>query len=43
MKKSVITLTLILALVGCDDASKAIDEAQAAANKAVDHRQDLKH
>lgn len=39
MKKSVITLTLMLALVGCDDASKAIDEAQAAANKAVDSLQ----
>lgn len=39
MKKSAITLTLMLALVGCDDASKAIDEAQAAANKAVDSLQ----
>lgn len=36
MKKSLITLTLMVALVGCDDASKAIDQAQSAANKAVD-------
>lgn len=36
MKKSVITLTLTLALVGCDDASKVIDQAQEVANKAVD-------
>ncbi|EJL7929661.1 hypothetical protein NM092_003658 [Vibrio cholerae] len=39
MKKSVITLSLMFALVGCDDASKAIDEAQSAANKAVDSLQ----
>jgi beta-glucosidase/6-phospho-beta-glucosidase/beta-galactosidase len=36
MKKSVMTLTLTLALVGCDDASKVIDQAQEVANKAVD-------
>ncbi|EMQ5281531.1 hypothetical protein WHA53_003646, partial [Vibrio cholerae] len=32
-------LTVMIALVGCDDATKAIDEAQAAANKAVDNLQ----
>lgn len=32
-------LILMTALVGCDDASKAIDEAKAAANKAVDSLQ----
>ncbi len=36
MKKSLISLTVMFALVGCDDASKMIDQAQAAANKAVD-------
>ncbi|HCG7231341.1 TPA: hypothetical protein NJ351_004516 [Vibrio parahaemolyticus] len=39
MKKTVMALTLMLALVGCDDASKAIDQAQAAANQAVDSLQ----
>ncbi|GHW18058.1 putative lipoprotein [Vibrio cholerae] len=37
MKKSLMVLTMLVALVGCDDATKAIDEAQAAANKAVDN------
>ncbi|MVE90261.1 hypothetical protein D6U63_19285, partial [Vibrio cholerae] len=32
-------LTVMIALVGCDDATKAIDGAQAAANKAVDNLQ----
>ncbi|EJL6880607.1 hypothetical protein FG135_18615 [Vibrio cholerae] len=39
MKKSLMVLTVMIALVGCDDATKAIDEAQAAANKAVDNLQ----
>lgn len=39
MKKTLMALTLLVALVGCDDATKAIDEAQAAANKAVDNLQ----
>ncbi|TXZ69961.1 hypothetical protein FXE20_18455, partial [Vibrio cholerae] len=39
MKKSLMVLTVMIALVGCDDATKAIDEAQAAANKAVDSLQ----
>ncbi|ELE5880829.1 hypothetical protein V9J54_003520 [Vibrio cholerae] len=45
MKKSLMVLTVMIALlVGCDDATKAIDEAQAdeaqaAANKTVDSLQ----
>ncbi|HDZ9270925.1 TPA: hypothetical protein RUZ20_003497, partial [Vibrio cholerae] len=39
MKKSLMVLTVMIALVGCDDATKAIDEAQVAANKAVDNLQ----
>ena len=29
-------MVLAMALTGCDDASKAIDQAQEAANKAID-------
>lgn len=39
MRKTLIALGLALGLVGCEDASKAIDEAQAAANQAVDSLQ----
>ncbi|MCR9422706.1 hypothetical protein [Vibrio sp. RM-69-4] len=39
MKKTLMVLIMMTALVGCDDASKAIDEAKAAANKAVDSLQ----
>ncbi|NLS14420.1 hypothetical protein HGP28_16190 [Vibrio sp. SM6] len=40
MKKTVITLTLLLALAGCEEASKAVDKAQEAANSAVDSMQE---
>ncbi|MGF1723461.1 hypothetical protein [Photobacterium nomapromontoriensis] len=40
MKKYITALLLVTALAGCDDASKAIDQAQEAANKAVDTMQD---
>ena len=36
MKKTISTMVLAMALAGCDDASKAIDQAQEAANKAID-------
>ncbi|WP_028022467.1 hypothetical protein [Enterovibrio calviensis] len=36
MKKSITAMVLLFALTGCDDAAKAIDQAQDAANKAVD-------
>ena len=36
MKKYVTALVLVAALAGCEDATKAIDQAQEAANKAVD-------
>ncbi|NNN70954.1 hypothetical protein [Vibrio sp. 3-2(1)] len=39
MKKTLMVLIMMTVLVGCDDASKAIDEAKAAANKAVDSLQ----
>ncbi|MBF4336844.1 hypothetical protein [Vibrio anguillarum] len=39
MKKTLMVLIMMTALVGCDDASKAIDEVKAAANKAVDSLQ----
>ena len=38
-KKLLVPLLFAVALVGCDDASKAIDKAQNAANKAVDMAQ----
>ncbi|MGB1321525.1 MAG: hypothetical protein ACPG5L_11385 [Vibrio gallaecicus] len=40
MKKYIPAAILVTLLVGCDDASKAIDQAQEAANKAVDSVQD---
>lgn len=36
MRKTILTLGLVTALFGCEDATKAIDEAQAAANKAIE-------
>ncbi|HAS6347375.1 TPA: hypothetical protein I7241_05290 [Vibrio vulnificus] len=36
MKSKVVMLVSLAALWGCDDASKAIEQAQLAANKAVD-------
>lgn len=36
MKRYVTALVLVAALAGCEDATKAIDQAQEAANKAVD-------
>lgn len=39
MKKTLMVLIMMTALVGCDDATKAIDEAKAAANEAVDSLQ----
>ena len=36
MKKYIPALMLVTVLAGCDDASKVIDQAQDAANKAVD-------
>lgn len=36
MKKSLISLTVMFALISCNDASKIIDQAQAAANKAME-------
>lgn len=35
MKKTLISLSLMFVLVGCDNASKAIDEAQARALTVV--------
>ncbi|BCN25714.1 hypothetical protein [Vibrio alfacsensis] len=40
MRKTILTLGLVTALFGCEDATKAIDEAQAAANKAIDSVQE---
>ncbi|MED5504630.1 MAG: hypothetical protein VYC54_09435 [Pseudomonadota bacterium] len=40
MKKTISTMVLAMALAGCDDASKAIDQAQEAANKAIDTAQE---
>lgn len=39
MKHYLVALGLALALTGCDDANKAIDQAQQAANDAVDSLQ----
>ncbi|MDD1792109.1 hypothetical protein L4D06_05970 [Enterovibrio makurazakiensis] len=36
MKKSLAAMMLLFTLTGCEDATKAIDQAQEAANKAVD-------
>ncbi|NOH61561.1 hypothetical protein [Vibrio sp. RE88] len=36
MKKTLTVMMMLGALAGCDDATKAIDQAQKAANKAVD-------
>ena len=36
MKKTISITVLAMALAGCDDASKTIDQAQESANKAVD-------
>ena len=40
MKKTITALALIAALAGCEDATKAIDQAQEAANSAVDSLQE---
>jgi len=40
MKKYVIALAFVAALSGCEDATKAIDQAQEAANNAVDSIQE---
>ena len=40
MKKNIAALLLVTFLSGCDDASQAIEQAQAAANKAVDSIQE---
>ncbi|GAB2646108.1 hypothetical protein [Vibrio panuliri] len=40
MKKLVTALALVAALSGCEDATKAIDQAQEAANSAVDSLQE---
>ncbi|WP_104398881.1 hypothetical protein [Vibrio penaeicida] len=40
MKKSLTALVITLALVGCEDAANAIDQAQEAANSAVDNFQE---
>ncbi|MBD1558295.1 hypothetical protein HC752_15260 [Vibrio sp. S9_S30] len=40
MKKSLTALVLVFALVGCEDATNAIDQAQKAANSAVDNFQE---
>ncbi|KII76434.1 lipoprotein [Vibrio renipiscarius] len=40
MKKYLTALMLVAALTGCDDASKAIEQAQDAANDAVDSLQE---
>lgn len=39
-KKLLVSLLFSVALMGCDDASQAIDKAQEAANKAVDMAQE---
>ncbi|MCP3698738.1 MAG: hypothetical protein GY920_09330 [Aliivibrio sp.] len=39
-KKLLVSLLFSVALMGCDDASEAIDKAQEAANKAVDMAQE---
>lgn len=39
MKKAMIAITMTFALAGCDDATKMIDQAQQAANSAVDTMQ----
>ena len=39
MKKTVSLIVMLGALIGCDDATKAIDQAQEAANKSVDNIQ----
>ncbi|WP_407333705.1 hypothetical protein [Enterovibrio sp. 27052020O] len=36
MKKSITAIMLLIALTGCEDAAKVIDQAQESANKAVD-------
>ncbi|MGR5421309.1 MULTISPECIES: hypothetical protein [Vibrio] len=40
MKKIISTMIMAMALFGCEDATKAIDQAQEAANKAVDSVQE---
>ncbi|MCG7499714.1 hypothetical protein MHO82_22880 [Vibrio sp. Of7-15] len=40
MKRYITAIMLVTALSGCDDATKAIDQAQEAANKAVDSVQE---
>ncbi|MGR5131060.1 hypothetical protein [Vibrio alfacsensis] len=40
MKKTISTMIMTIALFGCEDATKAIDQAQEAANKAVDSVQE---
>ncbi|WP_394201428.1 lipoprotein [Shewanella waksmanii] len=40
MKKLLLATVAIVALAGCEDAAKAIDDAQEAANKAVDSVQE---
>lgn len=40
MKKSITALMLVAALTGCDEANKAIDNAQEAATKAVESVQE---
>ncbi|BCL69366.1 hypothetical protein TUMSATVNIG1_13110 [Vibrio nigripulchritudo] len=40
MKKSLIALFVMTSLAGCEDATKAIDQAQEAANSAVDNFQE---
>jgi cysteinyl-tRNA synthetase len=40
MKKYLTTLILITVLSGCDDATKAIEQAQESANKAIDSLQE---
>ncbi|WP_070965110.1 hypothetical protein [Vibrio sonorensis] len=40
MKKNVFASVLAIALMGCEDATKMIDQAQEAANKAVDSVQE---
>ncbi|OEE62900.1 hypothetical protein A1OK_20165 [Enterovibrio norvegicus FF-454] len=40
MKKSITAIVLLMALSGCEDATKIIDQAQEAANQAVDGLQE---
>ena len=40
MKKSLITVLLATSLFACEDATKAVDKAQAAANAAIDSMQE---